>query len=529
MALLTFDPGTNMTKNIFFWLLFLSLHNFVLRFNMQMQAYAFQYTPLSSKSWISSDRLRRTHTTKFYSCNNIKINNDADIDNVERIYAISDLHTDNISNLEWLKEHCTTLRENKSIGPNDALIIAGDISHELSRMKETFCIIQEKLNCHLFFVWGNHEAWIGGEEMDNLGIKSSLQKIDEVTALCDHMGVYTEYKLVGTANPNPAFVVPVEGFYDGTLSLEKCEDLCQSFDKWRWVDFMRCEWPDEKSLLSKCINSNNNRNVASKQKIQNIGKIPKGLTEYLFDKNTKSILEVEEQYTAWLGHKLDEKRQNPPGLITFSHFLPNQQTLPDWKDPSSDIFRREWLDHPVPDLSAKFAKVAGSSLIDEQIRAIVPQIAQTTQNYIHHLHVFGHSHRPKDFVANGIRYIHNPLGKPAEREMNMVSEQVHFQLIWDCTKQSESNIDQEDKYVDTHSDDSIISSVGMNCGASGGEIPGPQIIRYWEEKGGGKKVLARKIKHRKLRRKIEVKRFVRSLKLSNTTQKVSQKNECDRK
>ena len=62
--------------------------------------------------------------------------------------------------------------------------------------------------------------------------------------------------------------------------------------------------------------------------------------------------------------------------------LPSQQTLPDWKVPSSNTFRREeWLDHPVPDVSAKFAYVAGSELIDEQIRSILPgTCAQRTGN-----------------------------------------------------------------------------------------------------------------------------------------------------
>eukprot|EP00554_Chaetoceros_debilis_P015527 CAMPEP_0194123588 /NCGR_PEP_ID=MMETSP0150-20130528/55106_1 /TAXON_ID=122233 /ORGANISM="Chaetoceros debilis, Strain MM31A-1" /LENGTH=203 /DNA_ID=CAMNT_0038816889 /DNA_START=295 /DNA_END=904 /DNA_ORIENTATION=- len=173
---------------------------------------------------------------------------------------------------------------------------------------------------------------------------------------------------------------------------------------------------------------------------------------------------------------------NIPGLITFTHFLPNQKTLPDWKDPTIDTFLRdEWLDHPVPDISAKFAKVGGSALIDEQIRSILPTRTRKDMG-LKHLHIFGHSHRPKDFVHEGIRYIHNPLGKPAEREMDMVSRKVDFQLVWSCANKAKHSdllrSDEED-------------SGGQNMSYSGGkgEIPGSRIIRFWEEEGGGKKLL----------------------------------------
>lgn len=477
-------------------------------------------------------RLQGTSTTS-NDMENMKM---SAIDNAERIFAISDLHTDNVSNLEWLKELCLMHKTNESIGPNDVIIVAGDISHEMSKLEETFTIMKENLNCNIFFVWGNHEAWIGGHELDSLGVESSLQKIKLVKALCEKMGVHTECSLVGSSIDNPVFIVPIESWYDATLTLDECEDLCKSFDKWRWVDFMRCVWPDDEKLLlesSKISRNGFTSNSMKKKQLSNTGQIPMGLTEILANENNKSIKEVKEIYCNWIEENdpvktggNDNDLNAPPGLITFSHFLPNQKTLPDWKDPTSDIFYRdEWLDHPVPDISAKFAKVAGTVLIDEQIRNIIPRDSTSKEalQSVQHLHVFGHSHRPKDFVYDNIRYIHNPLGKPAEREMNMVSKDVGFQLIWDCRNRSSI---QENLPLDKSSagNNIRVSSVGKHSGSFGGEVPGTQVIRYWEEQGGGKKVLARKMKHRKQRRRLEMKRFVRDLELTKQV-KASESND----
>ena len=88
-----------------------------------------------------------------------------------------------------------------------------------------------------------------------------------------------------------------------------------------------------------------------------------------------------------------------------------------------------------------------------------------------HIHVFGHSHRPKDFCYDGIRYIHNPVGKPVEREMDMISNDFDFQLIWDAS-----------------SDIWEVSS-------------GETVIRYWEQWGGGVKLLAENMAKRRRSRR----------------------------
>ena len=570
------------------------------------------------------------------------------LENIERIFAISDLHIDNFENLSWLKSMvkegvaahdaaaaATTTMTSAKIekvstsssssipfpGPRDALIVAGDVSHLLSRLEEVFRLIigddddthERGLGCHVFFVPGNHEAWLGGQEIDELGYSDSINKLDAVRDLCDRMGVITSHRLVGGGggrerccdtnnmyhndddndndNDNdgdsdngknqglnsginrdnfhrhPVWIAPLLGWYDGSLSLgEDCADLYDGFEHWPWVDFRRCIWPSLEQYHCK------NDIQGSKEKVANfnvIPNIPVGLTEMMLERNEVCVKEIRGSYLEFLEKEsistlvststsTSTSTLTPPGLITFTHFLPNRQTLPDWKDPSSDVFlREEWLDHPVPDISAKFAMVAGSSLIDDQLRSIVPSDLLYPRRYyqpsssspslspssflrlsdghdnddtaandttthtsldnysnnhaiivqdvndnnddklsslVRHIHVFGHSHRPKDIIRENVRYVHNPLGSPSEREMNLVSRNVGFQLIWDCRPSSHQ---------------SSLTSLTSSSGEVGGEC----IVRYWEEKGGGKERLARSMTRRRCRKKIQVKRALAKLKL----------------
>lgn len=293
------------------------------------------------------------------------------------------------------------------LGERDLLVIAGDISHDFDVLEESIEALQQGGSSIVFCV-GNHEAWLNKKDRFD-----SIEKIERVYERCREWGVHIEPLLV--RGQHPLWIVPMQSWYDGSLSFD--EELCRGFEYWPWVDFARCRWP---------FPSGTGRNA----------RIPAGLVEHFLAQNVDSIELVQQSMD-----------QFPASLMTMSHFLPNKQSLPDWKDLSADDFDTSWLDHGAGAMSAKFAKVAGSRAIDEQIR---------TLRVDRHLHVFGHSHRPKDFEYNGIRYIHNPLGKPRERELYMVDPEVDFQLLWDV-----------------HT----------------GEVVSPTVLRYWEEQGGGKEAL----------------------------------------
>ena len=90
-------------------------------------------------------------------------------------------------------------------------------------------------------------------------------------------------------------------------------------------------------------------------------------------------------------------------VMSFSHFLPRKQTLPDWLDPGEDEFRPEWLENSSPSTQVMFSRVAGSHIIDRQLRQLtkgVPGMGKKA-SVCKHIHAFGHSHRPKDFELQG--------------------------------------------------------------------------------------------------------------------------------
>lgn len=327
--------------------------------------------------------------------------------------------------------------DNLMPGKDDLLLVAGDIAHELDTVRRTLEVLQ-RLECDIFFIPGNHEAWL--TTSDHSHLDDSIQKLKAVSETCTSMGVYTDHQLVGRASSHPAWIVPIQGWYDGSLTVKGCEEFCNGFAAWPWTDFSRCSWPQEEFPPNGMHDEN--------------ARIPAGLTEHFVSCNEPGVDKVQRALLQYGDDGDSDSRAL--GVITVSHFLPNQQCLPDWKDVDSPVFLRdEWLDHGAPQISAKFAKVAGSSLLDEQLRSVVPSGVDTR-----HLHVFGHSHRPKDFNFQGIRYIHNPLGKPKERDMHMISPEVSFQLLWDT---------------------------------STGEVEGEQVVRYWEEKGGGKAALLNRL------------------------------------
>lgn len=353
------------------------------------------------------------------------------LDDVERVYGLSDLHVDKADNREWLAEHC-----HKKLSTGDLLVVAGDVSHKYDRLQHVFETIQST-GARVIYVPGNHEAWISTKDEEEG--RNSYAKLKKIEQLCRDNGVLVDPTLI-TNDDASLWIVPLLSWYDASLTIPGCEDLCTDFMHWPWTDFRACQWTDHPP-------------AAQSTNSINTGKVPMGLAQYYHEQNMAGIDFVKQSLA-----------ENDASVMTMSHFLPNMQCLPDWKDLSSDTFlREEWMDHGGPGTSAKFAKVAGSQDLEEQIRSIGSDI-----------HVFGHSHRPKDFCYKGIRYVHNPLGNPRERLLYMVSPDVDFQLLWE----------------------------------GGSLVEGNQVMRLWEEEGGGTLALQKRLEVHGRRRPRGKSRFI---------------------
>ena len=394
------------------WRLLLCIH---LQLGLESQAFYSSSHRSFHKQYASSSEL---FFSQSHSENN-SLDGVTHLTNIERVLCLSDLHTDHAENMKWL-ENRTSIRDD--LGETDLIVVAGDISHDLETFEKSLSLLMKR-NSKVLFLPGNHEAWLSAHELND---GNSLRKLDRVYEICKTLGVLTGCTLVGGTEqtPFPLWIVPLESWYDGSLSLEGCEDLCDDFIKWPWVDFIRCRWPQFPQMGGPNA------------------KIPSGLADYFVNRNQAIISLLR---TAMKQFEATTQCNNAGAVMTVSHFLPNKQCLPDWKDLNAPIFlRHQWLEHGAAHMSAKFAKVAGTILLDEQIRAEIK-----ADEGVRHIHVFGHSHRPKDFEFQNVRYVHNPLGKPREREIHMVSPDIDLQVVWSTRN---------------------------------GEVPGETVIRYWEEK-----------------------------------------------
>ena len=334
-------------------------------------------------------KLRQFYTsllhTSDHDCQDIGL----DLSLKMRVWAVSDLHCDYSDNMDWLKQLPSF--------HNDAVIVAGDVSDNLKVLRSVFVELKARFKV-VFYVPGNHEAWITSKDSGN-----SLDKLDEIKKLCSALGIITsEPALIG--GKNGVWVVPLWSWYDDSLDISEpsLSHLSRDFKDFPWVDFKLCKWPD--IMLVDCDTVT--------------GKYPGGVAAMMCAINKRSVERVHEALTKGEGSS----------ILSFSHFLPNKKCLSDWLDPSQDEFDPAWLDDcEIKDRPVKFSRVAGTELLEEQIRGLTRNIT-TVQS---HTHIFGHSHRPKDFMHKGIRYVHNPVGNPREQQAGFVPENPLLYLAWD--------------------------------------------------------------------------------------------------
>lgn len=236
---------------------------------------------------------------------------------------------------------------------NDSLIVAGDATDDLNKLQALFDCLQKKFK-YVFFVPGNHELWLRKGSFEN-----SLDKFEAIIETCSARAVLTEPKLVGATWVVPLFswYLGPEGGKDSLFLPKPGEDKTHEM----WSDFFLTRFPEGYSIASLFMEKNN-----AALTIPYSGKI-----------------------------------------VSFSHFLPRPELI----FPSVEMYRfalegfkKDQMLGMDPTPGFNFSRVAGSWQIDQQLRQIGSK-----------LHVYGHQHRNRDLVIEGVRYISHCLGYPKER------------------------------------------------------------------------------------------------------------------
>ncbi|HEY7710472.1 MAG TPA: metallophosphoesterase family protein [Candidatus Entotheonella sp.] len=255
---------------------------------------------------------------------------------------------------------------------HDTLILAGDVSDNLAVLRDALTHLCG-IFAHVCFVPGNHELWVRKREYVD-----SIAKFHQIQHLCDALGVHTRPIKVGATHADGGvWVVPLFSWYirpeEGSGSLFKAkpgEDPTLSM----WSDTHFTRWPRQAD-----------------------GQTP---AAYFLELNKAHLT----------------KTYDAP-IISFSHFLPRMELIystPEERRAAGVIVQHD--PHPT----FNFSRVAGCTGIEDQIRRLG---AMT--------HVYGHQHRNRDRVIDGVRYVSHCLGYPRERQKRSSREQIDGPfLVW---------------------------------------------------------------------------------------------------
>ncbi|ELT89953.1 hypothetical protein CAPTEDRAFT_223030 [Capitella teleta] len=287
------------------------------------------------------------------------------------IWAVSDLHVEHKDNLRLVEGWSRTKYQ------KDVLLLAGDVTNDLTLLTRVLKTLKSKFK-EVFFVPGNHELWVRPNDKSG----DSLAKFYHILAVCDHIGVHYMPKKVKVNSGNggsleSVWIVPLFSWYatpedDAQDSLYVKPPYAENADLMHnmWMDNKMCIWPQ----------------------------LPESKSRYFAHMNDPIV-----------------KRTYDAPVISFSHVLPRRELIGASEEDIKQV-ARERARHGCPQLRGNFrsqggaknfnfARVAGCYGLDRQIRKIGASV-----------HVYGHQHRNRDRVIDGVRYISHCLGKPAEQK-----------------------------------------------------------------------------------------------------------------
>jgi len=282
-----------------------------------------------------------------------------------RVWGISDVHVEHVANRKWL----TMALPDRDPACFDALVLAGDVASSVDILRDVLTELANSFDA-VSYVDGNHEMWLtkkGAGDFDSLG------KQEQMKELCFSLGVHTEAVrfVCEDCSEEDVVVLPLESWYHDSWDTEPelPRELVPPFAPGaRWTDFSLVKWP-EWITHQPGFEFGGSKGLTSKH-----------MSEFYARKNEAALSALQ--------------RRPPKRLITFSHYCPRIELLPE---------KRFLVDPHI-------AKVSGSVILEAQIRQAHAAVAPGGSA----LHLYGHTHIAMDLTLEGVRYIHWPLGYPRE-------------------------------------------------------------------------------------------------------------------
>ncbi|KAL4546247.1 hypothetical protein Ndes2526B_g05335 [Nannochloris sp. 'desiccata'] len=307
-----------------------------------------------------------------------------------KVYVISDVHSDHKENMEWVEAHCAATSRQ-----SDVLIVAGDVSDDLTTLRKTLQLLSSSYG-YCFFCLGNHELWTRKAERNQY---DSIEKLHRIQDLCTELGVFTSPKKVPLPSSNASsqnqdvaqgvWIVPIWSWYHADWDQEP--DIPGALPIERvMMDFHACTWTSEPTL------DTSNNSIARYFDALNDPLFGQILEEINKDRSRESEDALNDDRILLPKNngevKEEEEKRKPgrsqPAVISFSHFLPLQDLLPE----------KRMLHYP------NLAKASGSTYLANRVLSLKP-----------HVHIFGHTHFTQDQVINRIRFVQWPLGYPRDQ------------------------------------------------------------------------------------------------------------------
>jgi len=293
-----------------------------------------------------------------------------------RVWTVSDLHAEYKQNMKWLED--ISLNEYQQ----DTLIVAGDVANSLELVRSVLEVLVKRF-ARVFYTPGNHDLWVktrGVTETD------SLARYRELMDACQQLGVHTRPLRVG-----PVWIVPIVSWYHNDFDTEPDlvvplgMSLKQSVPPIQKAcsDYRMCVWP---------------------RSVHEEGQDPGGraLAELFDQMNEPSLTQLETVL------EMERDDPHPPDVITFSHFLPRLELIPE---------KRMLFFAGLP-------QAVGSTFVEDRLRALGSKA-----------HIFGHTHFLWDQVIDGVRYVQFALGSPKEQERrNPYGEVAELFLLYDSER-----------------------------------------------------------------------------------------------